>query len=64
MLAHTPDTHQGCGMTMFADKRKGHHERACGQRFVACPLGCPKPVRETEKLAHVERDCIRRPASK
>jgi hypothetical protein len=51
---------QGCGMSMFADKRKGHHERACTMRYVTCPLGCSQPIREHEKQVHIKSDCVRR----
>jgi ankyrin repeat protein len=51
---------QGCGMAMYADKRKGHHEKQCPMRYVPCPLGCAKPIREQEKASHITKDCVRR----
>ena len=55
---------QGCGLTIFADKRKAHHERSCPMRYVPCPLGCPQPVRESDRLIHIESTCVRRAGTK
>jgi hypothetical protein len=51
---------QGCGMEMYADKRKGHHEKYCEMRFTPCPLGCGKSIRESAKMHHISLECIRR----
>ena len=65
--AHTDHIHhahkhhtQGCGMEMYADKRKGHHEKYCDMRFGECPLGCGKKIRERDKFRHLETECVRR----
>merc|ERR1712072_1473520 len=51
---------QGCGMEMFADKRIGHQNKYCPMRYLPCPLGCPKSIRECDRTKHLEHECVRR----
>ena len=50
---------QGCGNTMFLEKRKMHENELCECRFVACPM-CKTRVRDKDKMSHMEIECVRR----
>ena len=48
----------GCGNTLYNEKREYHEQKLCDYRFVSCPL-CAQDVRERDKLAHMEIECVR-----
>ena len=51
---------QGCGNTMYLEKRQMHEEEICDCRFVKCPM-CDESVRDKSKWDHMEIECLRRP---
>ena len=48
----------GCGNTLYNEKREYHEKKLCEWRFIQCPL-CGEDVRERDKLAHMEIECVR-----